>query len=376
MKLRPIITTLAAALPGTACSPAPLPVDTGVWGQATAVEELRIGVEAGEDEYMFGSIRGVAAAPDGTIYVGERRPPVVRVYDSEGNFVRNIGRQGQGPGEFQYGPLVGVHPNGTVVTRDEARRVSFFTPEGEYLDSFQVPGYATLVIEHDGDIVVQRGEGDLVLERFSVEGKHLEQVVAPPRDRDGIGFALGGVGTDFRVENNSVWSPLGYLVTARNDVYDIELRDPVGTVHLRRDVPRTELNPEELAEWQAIRERARQLMVEQGREFNIDPVPDEKPFFHALYAAQDGRIWVRRYVEAEKRDDIHPPPEEPGRAVLTWREPDTYDVFEPDGTFLGSVALPVSFTPMFIRGERLWGIDRDEDGLQRVLRLRVAPETE
>jgi hypothetical protein len=360
-----------------ACSPSAVPVEAGLWGEPAVVEELRIGVEAGEDEYMFGSIRGVAAAPDGTIYVADRRPVIVRAYDGDGNFLRNVGRQGQGPGEYQYGPLLGVHPNGTVVTRDEARRVSFFTPEGGYLDSFNAAGYAMLVIEHDGDIVVQRGEGDrAVLKRYSVEGEELEEIVAPLRERDGVGFALGGVGLDFLVETISVWSPLGYLVTGRNDRYDIELRDPADTVHLRRNLPRPQVNPEERAEWEAFRELIYQGNLESGREFNVDPVPYEKPYFRGLFAAEDGRIWVRRYVEAEKRDDILPSPDDPDRPVLTWREPVTYDVFEPDSTFLGPVVLSDRFTPMMIRGELLWGVHSDDEGVQRVLRLRVIPEEE
>ena len=73
-----------------------------VWGgTATLVEEASIGVEAGAEEYMFGLINSVYATDD-RIYVADVQVPAVRVYDHDGNFIRNLGRSGQGPDEYQY----------------------------------------------------------------------------------------------------------------------------------------------------------------------------------------------------------------------------------------------------------------------------------
>ncbi len=55
-------------------SPAPDPLAETAWRAATVVEELSIGVESGPDEYMFGSIRYIAAGVDGTVYVVDGRP--------------------------------------------------------------------------------------------------------------------------------------------------------------------------------------------------------------------------------------------------------------------------------------------------------------
>jgi hypothetical protein len=214
-------------------------VDQGAWGSTATVEELSIGVESGADEYMFGSIRGIAVDDHGNIYVADGRPAIVRKYDGAGTFLTNIGRQGQGPGEYAYGPVLGIHPAGMLVARDQTRRVTFFTLEREYLDSFPVVGFTSLIIERAGDILVQHG------------------------------------------------------ATSR-----------------RRSA--TTSSP-------------------------------------------------RRIVQTDP--------------LLTWREPWTYDVFEPDGTFLGSAVVPELFNPVVIRGEQLWGTRTDEEGVQRVLRLRVVPES-
>ena len=73
-------------------------------------------------------------------------------------------------------------------------------------------------------------------------------------------------------------------------------------------------------------------------------------YFCDLFAGDDGRIWVFRYVAADKRDDVAPLPDRPEHPLLTWREPSTFDVFEPDGTFLWSVVVPELLEPLVFRG--------------------------
>ena len=105
-----------------------------------------------------------------------------------------------------------------------------------------------------------------------------------------------------------------------------------------------------------------------------DPVPEVKPFFRDIFVGDDGRVWVFRYVAAQKRTDAEPLPDRPERPLLTWREPWTFDVFEPDGTFLGSVEVPELLEPLGFRGDRIWGTLMDADGVEHVVRLRVVPE--
>ncbi len=72
-----------------------------VWGgTASLVEEASIGVESGPDEYLFGQIGGVWADED-RIYVADYQVPAVRVYDTSGQYLFDIGRRGQGPGEYE-----------------------------------------------------------------------------------------------------------------------------------------------------------------------------------------------------------------------------------------------------------------------------------
>ncbi len=49
----------------------------------------------------------VAMDDEGRIYVAERDPSVIKQFSPDGTFLRTIGRQGSGPGEFQV-PFVAI----------------------------------------------------------------------------------------------------------------------------------------------------------------------------------------------------------------------------------------------------------------------------
>ena len=387
MKVR-VAAAACVLLTGVAgCSSAepPEPADTE-WGNATAVEELVIGVETGPDEYMLSSVAGLAVAADGTMYVVQRQPPFVRVYDADGTFVRDIGAQGQGPGEFsERGPSTArLLDHGALAVWDLWNtRVSIFSNDGEFLHSFTASGLGCqrcMERDVDGNLYIRNfnrageSEADVLLEKYTPEGERLGEVTFPLAERETRGFGMSAEGVSSpQFGTMSTWSPLGYVVTGRNDTYEIELRKPEGVVTLHRDIDPARLHPEEHEEWEVFRQLVIGMSRERGGDpqYDPDPIPEVKPFFRDIFAGEDGRIWVFRYVAAEKRDDVEPLPDRPDRPLLTWREPWTFDVFEHDGTFLGSVEVPELFEPFVFRDQRIWGMLEDADGVERIVRLRV-----
>ena len=55
----------------------------------------------GPEEYTFGEVLGVALGPEGTVFVADNQVPVIRQYGPEGTWLGDIGRQGEGPGEYK-----------------------------------------------------------------------------------------------------------------------------------------------------------------------------------------------------------------------------------------------------------------------------------
>ena len=85
-----------ARTPETATTPGAL------WGDSLIlVEEIRIGNLTGDEAYTFGSVGALAPAPDGSLYVVDSQVPIIRRYDQDGQHIGDIGRRGEGPGEYQ-----------------------------------------------------------------------------------------------------------------------------------------------------------------------------------------------------------------------------------------------------------------------------------
>ncbi|MGD8535428.1 MAG: 6-bladed beta-propeller [Candidatus Aminicenantes bacterium] len=103
-------------------------------------EELTIGVEEGDENYMFGNQVFVNTDDEGNIYVTDQDKRIVRKYDSTGNFLRSIGRLGQGPGEFQDMSEVRFNSEGNIYLNDlKTQRLSFFSKEGNFLKGVKFP---------------------------------------------------------------------------------------------------------------------------------------------------------------------------------------------------------------------------------------------
>lgn len=108
--------------------PAPLPLR----------EIVRVGGDFGPSELLFTYISDIAVGRDGAIYVGDSRQASVTVLDSAGGFVRSIGREGSGPGEFQLPSDLQVDSQ-LVVFDTRLQRVSTFELDGRHIRTEAAP---------------------------------------------------------------------------------------------------------------------------------------------------------------------------------------------------------------------------------------------
>jgi hypothetical protein len=66
----------------------------------TSIELVREVIFSDTDEVILGRTAGIVVDKDGRVYVGDQHANTVHVFDSDGFYLRQIGRQGEGPGEF------------------------------------------------------------------------------------------------------------------------------------------------------------------------------------------------------------------------------------------------------------------------------------
>jgi len=100
-------------------------------------KDLILGKEA-PGPYLFALVKGIEIS-DKYIYVLDSKMAKVKVYDLKGRFIREIGRKGEGPGEFMIPVNFCLSANGDIYIYDiQRRRMSVFSSEGSYKRDFIV----------------------------------------------------------------------------------------------------------------------------------------------------------------------------------------------------------------------------------------------
>ena len=105
------------------------------------VEDLLI-KERGDDRHYLFDRRPpqVAVDAEGNIYVGEPMPRTgrVQVFDNQGEFVRQVGRSGQGPGEYLQ-PIAPTVAGSTLFIFDPGQsRISVWNLDGGHVDDVRI----------------------------------------------------------------------------------------------------------------------------------------------------------------------------------------------------------------------------------------------
>jgi hypothetical protein len=101
-------------------------------------EVVRIGALDGPPEYQFGNIVGIQVLSDGRIVIVDAMAHNVRFYTPDGEHIRTVLREGQGPGELGGGGHMLLRGAGdTLLVGDgNAGRVHVLAPDGTYLETF------------------------------------------------------------------------------------------------------------------------------------------------------------------------------------------------------------------------------------------------
>jgi len=113
-------------------------VDNPAVGSAPeiVVDSLPVLTIGGNDQgpnYDFGEVRAAVRLASGQIAVADGKSSVIRFYDSTGTFLRQVGRKGQGPGEFQEIGLLWSTAGDSLLVYDLVlRRLSTFDPAGNF----------------------------------------------------------------------------------------------------------------------------------------------------------------------------------------------------------------------------------------------------
>src|SRR5881392_3138956 len=94
---------------------------------------LDIGGAAAADDYLFQFVSGTARLSNGNIVVADGNSRELKVFGRTGQFVKRIGRDGEGPGEFKFPKWFAVARADTMLVYDSRGSLGFlnkFTADG------------------------------------------------------------------------------------------------------------------------------------------------------------------------------------------------------------------------------------------------------
>jgi hypothetical protein len=340
---------------------------------------VAIGVLEGDERYQFSRVGSGVRLSDGRIVVANGGTHELRYYDASGAHLVSVGRQGEGPGEFQGLELITALPGDSLAAYDfNLRRISFFDSSGAFVRSVLLDfteGYPSPVGRFaDGSWLSSRGftfsPGDdgsdvirdtVPLMVFGADGAL--------RDTAGV---FPGVEVYLQSEGGAAWAsslPFGRTTevavsgsrfyAGHTERYEIARYTPEGAPELiirlgRAAVPVGGVDVDRLKAERL--ENANPTWRQRTERMFADmPLPGTFPAFGDLMADPDGHLWVLDYPR-------------PGEDARRWT------VFSSEGRALGFVATPPGLRVLEIGRDHVLGVWLDDLDVEHVRLYRLERE--
>jgi len=307
-------------------------------------EELSIGVAEGKKEYMFSEIRDITVDEDERIYVSDQIESHVKVFNKNGEYLRTIGRKGQGPGELNYPTYISITHQNELMVNAGNRSLSFFTLDGAHVSSLSLAKIFTgrADINSKGNIIIhsyKRVPPNTIYE-LKMYDSTLNFILT-------YGSCSIPSGT---IRESYPFRPFFWWQIANNDnivfgypkTYEIQILNSEGKVIKRilREYDPVEVTQEEKEEYMKD--------YEKGHKFYF---PQYHPAYRWFILDDEGRIYVRTFEKIEDGNGYY------------------NDIFDSKGRYL--VKIPLRSTPRVLKKNKLYTIEEDEEGFQMVKRYKV-----
>ena len=317
--------------------------------------------------HEFYRVVGGTVLADGRIIVVNGGSSEIRAFSRTGTFQTSVGREGEGPGEYRSirglirfeGDTIGVFswPTNLTLLRPDltfVRRVRLGDRgrSPRPLDNGRVVDLETYasVLEYEGGEGLIRPPISLVLrDLYGVlmdtvwTGPGFEEYMVPMDDGVSAFRPLFGKGPAFATRGSLVL--VGTSEAMKYRVVDLEgrLQEIVRVPDYDLTLPRSSIDAEKVALLGPDPSSRRRRIIE-----NL-PAPETFPAYSDFVVDAAGYLWAGELLTLHR-----------------WGEPRRWEVFSPDGEWMGPIHTPSDFEVLEIGVDYVLGVFRDELDIEHV----------
>lgn len=322
-------------------------------------EDLAIGGDPEkEDSYFPKGTSGLAVDEEANIFVSDWSNARVQMFDKNGQFLRTIGRKGQGPGEFRSPGRLQLDASGRLCVFDYPA-IQIFDKAGRFVEKIASRAVNDPLLFSSGAVYWREYTG-------RKPGAFMESILKK-EPNETAARAIARFRGEFR-ENQTyfvhhVYTSIASLTPIDDSSFaygfSADFRyfvaDASGQTLL---IVEKEEAPAKITAAERDWIRKQDSFLSYGRGPVADPrkemiFPDHRPYFQKLLADDQGRIYALK-----------------SKPVLEPDAPVRADVFSRDGIALFRLTIPVQ--PYLIKAGYLYEVRQDkQDGEYRIVRHRI-----
>lgn len=344
-------------------------------------EDLSIGNEEDEN-YAFYRIGMPVVDSEGNIFVLDSGNFRIQKFDRNGKYLQSIGRQGQGPGEFERPSTLYLDSDNNIYVEDSGGKVHIFNKGGEFknavtLTEFTRPIMREFGITKEGSLIAQtlsreERKSDMPMDYdtfFNIDlinsdGTTIKTVASFSWERsERIKTERGGF-----LSPNNLCTPRLCLCPINEDLaiygystdYSLFAINAKGeTVYIiKKDEPP---QPVTKAEKDKVidrfmggqKENERMPKISRSKYASALKFPKHKPFYERIIKDDKDRIYVEKFKFLFNRSEIA-----------------DFDMFNKDGYFLYKVKIPILYP--VIKSGYIYTREYDqESGYSKIKRYKI-----
>ncbi len=347
---------------------------------------LEIGAGTTDPLHQFAGVASVVRLSDGRIVVGNSKPLIIRVYSPEGKYLHDVGRAGQGPGEYQSFEAVLRLPGDSLLVTAFGRAGSIFASNGKLGRTVKLEkaprdlsegsgrsGFAPRPVAAFGDGSLlsfaaltdgelraepKPGENGVIADsiefhHYSPEGVRLKSFGAFDFFERFVAGQFNSMRTAGPERTWAAGSDRFYTGIGRS--FEIRAYATDGTL---KEIFRIATSAVRFTNDSIAKRREKRLAAATTpeRRMEIEKVystmdfPDSLPRFSDLLVSEEGGVWAKEYATV---------------SATRWY------VFDSDGSWLGALELPPRFSLKVVAGDLAYGVALDADDVESLRVYRI-----